>query len=500
MVYHKGGSMDLPEQMAILSQQQIEADKGEEPDPKKEWREKVNLILPDELMIFLAFLMIPIVVIPLVFDLPASLDTSFNYADDVMLGVFVIEYFLKALLAKDIRKHVLNPWHLLDLLVVVLPVLDFLQLFVDGLGRTSPLLRLFRVARIVAVGSRAVDRRIKQRSYPVMETPLKVPMSVRIMNRDMETIQQGASLDRIREYSRGESHSWIDISSVSESNFEELSTALGVPRLLLESELIEESYPRVDFFEHYSMIFARIADIRLVARGTQRLFVNRAGLLVMCSGQNIITISKAQTSLFSQILEKAKKYHTHEEPLAVSILYTVLKYALEKDSQIITALEQELIALEKIPLQERPPHFLETTFHLRKEVNQLVPSLLHMKEIAAIITSRRVHLEGFNEKHERLFDILMDEATYLHETAENARDNLLSLIDLYINTTSFELSRVMRIVAVITCLGIIPAVMGLLGSNLVGNPWNIELWQVFLWLGLLMLAMGWVFYRLGWLK
>ena len=124
-----------------------------------------------------------------------------------------------------------------------------------------------------------------------------------------------------------------------------------------------------------------------------------------------------------------------------------------------------------------------------------------MKEIIAVITSKRVPLEGFTERHEKVFDILMDEASYLHETASNARDNLQSLVDLYINTTSYEMNKVMRLIAVITCLGILPAIiLGALGTNLIDNPWDVHLWQVLGGLGIAMLAIGWIFYRLGWLK
>ena len=214
----------------------------------------------------------------------------------------------------------------------------------------------------------------------------------------------------------------------------------------------------------------------------------------------MITLSKSETDLFNQILEKSKKVHSPEEPVVITILYTIMKHILEKDKQIVTALEAELMTLENIPVKNRPASFLETTFYLRKEVNQLVPSLLHLKEIISMIAAKRVPLEGFNNRHANLFDILMDEAAYLHETASNVRDDLQSLIDLYINTTSYETNRVMRVIAVITSLGIIPALMGLLGSNIAGNPWEIQLWQVFTLLGILMFAMGWIFYRLGWLK
>ena len=492
--------MDKPDLMAKQGNH-LETD-GKE-DRKARLRGTVYLLLPDGLMIALAVLMIPIVVIPLAVDLPRSVDGFLRAADYTILAVFVIEYISKAALARNLRKHVLNPWHLLDLLIILLPLSDLLPVVTEGFARSSPLLRLLRITRIVrivAVGGRAVDRKVRPHAAIQREVEAEQAMEARVMDSALENIYEDISLAEVKKYINSPSHTWVDITSVSESHFGELSDALGVPRILLDSELVEESYPRIDYFEHYSMIFARIAEPKIVQKGTKRLFVSRAGLLVVCYGQNIITMSRQKASLFSQILEKAKKYHNPEEPLVVSILYTILKYILEKDEQITGTLEQEVMRLENIPLNERPPDFLETTFHLKKEVNQLVPSLLHLKEIVAVITSKRVPLEGFSERHEKLFDILMDEATYLHETAQDARENLLSLIDLYINTTSYEMNKVMRVIAVITCLGIIPAVGGLLGSNLIGNPWGIHLWEVFSVVGAIMLGMGWVFYRLGWLK
>jgi Mg2+ and Co2+ transporter CorA len=232
-----------------------------------------------------------------------------------------------------------------------------------------------------------------------------------------------------------------------------------------------------------------------------KIKVDRDSFLVICQGQNIMTLSKTQTRMFDLILEKAKKIHTAQEPLVVTILYTLLRHILDKDKQIITSLEQQLVSLESVPFKDSPSNFLEVTFNLRKEVNQVVPSLMHLKEIISEISTKRVPLEGFNERHEKVFDILTDEASYLHENAVNVRDNLESMIDLYINTTSHQMNKVMRLIAVLTCLGIIPAIiLGALGTNVSGNPWGIQLWQVFTVPLLLMLVLAWIFYRLGWLK
>jgi len=264
--------------------------------------------------------------------------------------------------------------------------------------------------------------------------------------------------------------------------------------------MVEESYPRVDYFDHYSMVFTRIAELSENPSEQYRFSVDRHGLLIICSKQNIVSLSKGKNSLFEHITNEARSIHSYGDSVAVTILYTVMKHILEGDRKIISVLEQQLMHLEIIPPSQRPGNFLEITFNLRKEVNQLVPSLMHLKEILSEITSKRVPLDGFTEKHARVFDILTDEAEYLYETAAFARDNLQSLVDLHINTNSFETNKVMRIIAVITSLGIIPALMGLLGSNISGNPWDIQLWQVFIILGIVMAALGWIFWRMGWLK
>ncbi len=486
----------------VASLKKLDSLTEEKPDRKKRIRESINLLLPDSLMIFLAAIMAPVVLVPIFVTLPASLDASFKVIDYAILAVFILEYVLKTVFARDVLKHIINPWHLLDLFIIVLPLVTLLPVFATEFGLTFPVLRLVRLARVFALGGRAIDRKIEMSAAaPVEKCDTKPSSEVRVMDGTLENVYQDVRYDQLAGFLHDSLHTWIDISCVSEQDFDRLSEVFGIPRILFENELVDEAYPRVDYFDTYSMIYARIADLNTLNKGPGSLAIKRDGILVICQGQNIITLSKSPTRLFSLILEKARKIHTPQEPAVVSILYTLLRHILDKDKEVISALEQELIALESVPFEKSPSNFLEVTFNLRKEVNQLVPSLLHLKEIISVISTKRVPLEGFSDRHEKIFDILMDEATYLHETAANARDNLQSLIDLYINTTSYQMNKVMRLIAVFTCLGIIPAIiLGALGTNVAGNPWNIHLWQVFTVPLILMIVLGWVFYRLGWTK
>ena len=63
------------------------------------------------------------------------------------------------------------------------------------------------------------------------------------------------------------------------------------------------------------------------------------------------------------------------------------------------------------------------------------------------------------------------------------------------------MNRVMKILAVLTALTMVPAIVGgLLGMNLIGNPWPATLLQMVTIVGLVMVLTAWVFFNLGWLK
>ena len=96
---------------------------------------------------------------------------------------------------------------------------------------------------------------------------------------------------------------------------------------------------------------------------------------------------------------------------------------------------------------------------------------------------------------------LADEAGYLYETVDNVREGALSLIDLHINVVSFEMNKVMRVLAVASVLAIVPAVIGgLFGVNTVDNPFAFTLPQITFGVAIGMIAALYVFLAKGWLR
>lgn len=108
---------------------------------------------------------------------------------------------------------------------------------------------------------------------------------------------------------------------------------------------------------------------------------------------------------------------------------------------------------------------------------------------------------GFGESSGETFQHLQNGASYLKDISDELVENLKSMIELYINQESFETNRVLKILAVVTSVAVIPAaVSGMLGMNLLGVPYQARLWEVALGIGISVSFAVYSFIKLGWLK
>ena len=96
----------------------------------------------------LAVLWVPVLVLPVVMHLPASVNRAFNLVDVGVWAVYAAEYLVRLYLVPARKRFVTH--HLVDLAVVVLPLLRPL--------RALRLLRLFNLARAGVVLINALRR------------------------------------------------------------------------------------------------------------------------------------------------------------------------------------------------------------------------------------------------------------------------------------------------------------------------------------------------------
>ncbi len=92
--------------------------------------------------------MVPLLVVPLLVDLPAAVGSAFVAADWFIWAVFAVEYLIRLYLTPNRLCFVRREWP--ALLIIVLPFLRPLRVV-----RSARALRVLRLARLVAVLTRA---------------------------------------------------------------------------------------------------------------------------------------------------------------------------------------------------------------------------------------------------------------------------------------------------------------------------------------------------------
>ena len=179
----------------------------------------------------------------------------------------------------------------------------------------------------------------------------------------------------------------------------------------------------------------------------------------------------------------------------------VMRRVLERNEELAGRLERDVRGLEALPADQSPERFFEATFRLKRSLSVAKGDLWRLRGLLEMLAEGRRTLPGLGQEGREAAAHLAEEADYLYETVDNARESVLSLIDLHINVAAHDTNRFMRLVAIVSTLGLIPAITGgLMGMNLVDSPWPVTLGQVAFVTLILILGVLYAFLAKGWLR
>lgn len=411
------------------------------------------------------------------------------FFDIINYGVilaFILEYALKLYVADSRKKYVLDLWHILDLAIILLAFVDFVPFIPLSGSRISPLLRLTRLFRVLVVAGRTAKR-----AAPMKKTRLAAAAYTPVTIKTFDGIKpmthlQGESIGSIV---KGPAIKWIDIQDISPPDLESISAALNIPASQLENKLMKESFPRIDYMDGCTTIFTRDVKLSSCELTELKRNISRSAILLVCQRGRIITLSRPGNDVFDRVT--AGKLSFEGDPLAIRVLHAIFEMKLGDYEDMTHHFEDVMQRLEDLPAHSTESEFLDECFYLKKDISQFHNTLKHYKQA----------LDGFGDKHLISFKGLYYETDYLHEIIETIKDNLMSMIELHANTVSFDINRIMRVLALITVLAIIPAIaFGLLGSNLIDAPFQVSAAEMLMIVFTMMFLGTYVFYKAGWLK
>ena len=470
-------------------------------DPRKDARETVDSILSDRFMAFLSILLLPIILIPLFFSLSSSALSFIDICDGTIVVFFVVEYLSKLYLSENRWAFFKSPWHIVDLTVVILSFVSYLPLIgLGGRGSTTLLLRLVRLPRALAVGGRTAASRIRPAEVQQVVVEEVAQTVIRRVGPDFKE-SDNLSWEDVERALKTTEQEWIDIHNVNEEGILRLSKMLRVPPHEFKAKRVDDIYPHIAYVQQMSFIFLQAGRIKYPETSEHFMTILRLGETIICSGPKIITVSPHGEDTFKSSLADTMAQPPDHRSFVILVLYGILDASLRQYRSLFSEIELEISAISNTPRWRLPKDFLRRMYELNKEVVRLVSNLTHFRELLGVAVTRELPIDGFDDSIKEDFQTLQEETSYLNEVADDIVENTRTMIDLYINQSSFETNRILKILAVVTVMSIIPAALsGILGTNLPDVPYPLVLWQLILVTGIAMTFSGYCFYRLGWLR
>jgi voltage-gated potassium channel len=105
----------------------------------------------DPVLMVLALLMIPVLLGPMVFELPPDQDAVLDMLDWTIYGIFAADFLVRLVLAPSLREHLRRNW--LDAVVLALPLLRAFRIL-----NSVRLLRLLRLTRLATFWGSVLTR------------------------------------------------------------------------------------------------------------------------------------------------------------------------------------------------------------------------------------------------------------------------------------------------------------------------------------------------------
>ncbi|WP_158969122.1 CorA family divalent cation transporter [Paraglaciecola sp. L3A3] len=453
----------------------------------------IERFLTDAVLGFFALLSLFLFIAPLVFEFNDSTNLILAGLEYAIILLFILEYTSGLLLAKYKMEFVIDGRRVIDILIILSALIAFIPLVPDVL-RHSPVFRLIRVGRIALLGARSslalkIDDKTANNSPNHPETELKVQL-LGNTGTQFEVISWEQGLNRI---SNGQPD-WLFISGLDQSRLISITEALRVPVSAVKG-LFSSSSAGFDTLENFSTFFVRYPRPMLPG---ERLI--RTPILLVGTAVNVVVMSREHTDLDEKVQLRLSSIDTNT-PKIVRATLALVSEIMSAYTQVTETIEVMLTNLELEQSLLADDAFLARTFTLRADILKTRASMKHLKSVIRDLHSGKINIANASPSAREPFRFLADDALDLYDNIEDIRESLQGLVDLRLNVASFQMNRVMRLLALLTALALIPATIGgLLGMNITDAPWPATLSQIAFGVGVTMTLSLYIFAIKGWLR
>ena len=291
--------------------------------------------------------------------------------------------------------------------------------------------------------------------------------------------------------------SWINVDGLRKVDVESICTHFGIHYLITEDILSLGQRPKMDEID--GLLFCCLNMLYFNEKDSA---VEIEQISIVLGKHFVISFQEDATrDVFNPLRERLKVNNTKIRQNGADFLfYSLIDMIVDNYYVVMEKLGEKIEGLEEDIVRSPNTRSLAKINMLRKEMIILKRSVAPVRELVNGIL--RSDNELIEERTEKYFKDVYDHIVQANDLAENYRDMMMNLHDLYLSNVNLKMNEVMKVMTVVTCL-LAPATVigGIFGMNFETIPLLHNKWGFFISVGLMLfipLAMIRVFRKRGW--
>lgn len=291
--------------------------------------------------------------------------------------------------------------------------------------------------------------------------------------------------------------SWINIDGLRKTDVESVCSHFGIHTLISEDILSLGQRPKMD--EINGLLFCLLNMLYFNEKDSS---VESEQISIVLGKNFVISFQEDDTrDVFNPLRERLKVNNTKIRQNGADFLfYSLIDMIVDNYFVVMEKLGEKIEGLEEDIVRSPNTRSLAKINMLRKEMIILKRSVAPVRELVNGIL--RSESDLIQDRTQKYFKDVYDHIVQANDLAENYRDMMMNLNDLYLSNVNLKMNEVMKVMAVVTCL-LAPATVigGIFGMNFEQIPLLHNKWGFFISVGLMLfvpIAMVGIFRKRGW--
>lgn len=290
---------------------------------------------------------------------------------------------------------------------------------------------------------------------------------------------------------------WINIDGIRKEDTETICNHFGIHALIIEDILSVGQRPKMDEMEPvmFCLLNMLYFNDKTGAVETEQISIILGKSFVLSFQED------SHRDVFDPIREKLRAANSKIRQAGADYLcYALLDMIVDHYYVVMEKLSERIEMLEEKIIRSSNTRSLAEINNLRKELIVLKRNVSPVRDLVnGFIRSESDLLE---ERTTKYFKDIYDHIVQANDLAENYRDMMMNLQDLYLSNVNLKMNEVMKVMAIVTCL-LAPATVigGIFGMNFDKIPYLHNQYGFFIALGLMLIVPVWMilaFRNRGW--